>query len=161
AEINADGTEVTGKGEPGTIVEIKNALGQVIGTGKVDENGNFKVTVSPALTDGKKAGVTLKDLAGNLSKPTEVIGLKDTIAPEAPTNLAITKDGETVSGQGEPNAKVVVKDKDGNIVGTGIVKEDGSFTVDLDKPFVDGEKLVVVLEDAAGNVSPEGTVTAP
>ncbi|WP_064503658.1 Ig-like domain-containing protein [Thiopseudomonas alkaliphila] len=77
-----------------------------------------------------------------------------------------TEDGEgntttTVTGEGEPGATVIVKDADGNVVGEGTVDEDGTFEVELDKPFTNGEELEVSLKDEAGNESDSVLVNAP
>ncbi|TPT71775.1 Ig-like domain-containing protein, partial [Acinetobacter baumannii] len=60
----------------------------------------------------------------------------------------------------EPNTTVTVKDKDGNVVGRGVVDADGNLTVDLDKPFTNGEELNVTLTDKAENTSDPATVNA-
>lgn len=41
--ITDDGEHVTGEGEPGTTVEVKDQDGKVIGAGTVDLSGNFDV----------------------------------------------------------------------------------------------------------------------
>src|SRR5690606_33063841 len=90
-ELNDDGTGLTGKGEPGSEIVVTDKDGNIIGTGTVDENGDFVVPVSPALTDGNTADVIAKDEAGNESDPVEITGEKDTIAPDAPTDLEISE----------------------------------------------------------------------
>ncbi|MGP9572821.1 Ig-like domain-containing protein, partial [Halomonas sp. AOP5-CZ2-32] len=39
-----DGTTVSGMAEPGSTVEIRDADGNVVGTGEADENGNYEIT---------------------------------------------------------------------------------------------------------------------
>ncbi|WP_213064024.1 Ig-like domain-containing protein, partial [Acinetobacter indicus] len=68
----------TGKGEPGSEIVVTDKDGNILGTGTVDENGDFVVPVSPALTDGNTADVIAKDEAGNESDPVEITGEKDT-----------------------------------------------------------------------------------
>jgi hypothetical protein len=67
--------------------------------------------------------------------------------------LAVSTDGTTVSGKGEPGSTATVKDAAGNVIGTGTVGTDGNFQVTLDIPQVNGETLGVTLKDAAGNES--------
>ncbi|MGR0306710.1 BapA/Bap/LapF family prefix-like domain-containing protein, partial [Acinetobacter beijerinckii] len=86
---------------------------------------------------------------------------KDTTPPAAPTDVAVSEDGTTVTGKGEPGTKVIIKDEDGNVIGEGTVKPDGTFEVELDEPLTNGEEITVGLEDQAGNKSPEVTVDAP
>src|SRR5699024_12395089 len=85
----------------------------------------------------------------------------DSTAPEEPTDLVVSEDGANVSGKGEPNADVIIKDADGNIIADGKVDADGNFNVTLDKPLTNGEELEVVLKKDSGNESAPGKVTAP
>ena len=103
AVINTDGTVVSGKAEPNSSIEVKDAAGKVIGTGTTDASGNFSVNVSPAVTDGQTATVTATDAAKNTSATDTVIGGKDTIAPNAPQlmldeDTGIGGDGITSNG---------------------------------------------------------------
>uniref|UniRef100_UPI0030D78146 Ig-like domain-containing protein n=1 Tax=Pseudomonas mucidolens TaxID=46679 RepID=UPI0030D78146 len=157
--VGEDGTTVSGKGEPGTTVTIKDAAGNVIGTGPVDVDGNFQVTLDPPQVNGETLEVTLSDPAGNESQPGTVVA-GDTTAPDAPTDLLVGEDGTTVSGKGEPGTTVTIKDAAGNVIGTGPVDADGNFQVTLDPPQVNGETLEVTLSDPAGNESQPGTVVA-
>ncbi|WP_228152271.1 Ig-like domain-containing protein, partial [Acinetobacter indicus] len=137
-EINEDGTEITGKGEPGSEIVVTDKDGNILGTGTVDENGDFVVPVSPALTDGNTADVIAKDEAGNESDPVEITGEKDTIAPAIPSEVEINEDGTEITGKGEPGSEIVVTDKDGNILGTGTVDENGDFVVPVSPALTDG-----------------------
>ncbi|WP_158651665.1 Ig-like domain-containing protein, partial [Acinetobacter indicus] len=42
-EFSDDGSTITGKGEPGANVVVKDEDGNIIGEGTVDEDGNFEV----------------------------------------------------------------------------------------------------------------------
>ncbi|MGV0887761.1 Ig-like domain-containing protein, partial [Acinetobacter venetianus] len=151
---------VTGKGEPGTKVIIKDEDGNIIGEGTVQPDGTFEVELDEPLTNGEEITVGLEDQAGNKS-PEVTVTAPDTTAPTAPTDVAVSEDGITVTGKGEPGTKVIIKDEDGNIIGEGTVQPDGTFEVELDEPLTNGEEITVGLEDQAGNKSPEVTVTAP
>ncbi|EPR84350.1 hypothetical protein L289_1478 [Acinetobacter gerneri DSM 14967 = CIP 107464 = MTCC 9824] len=157
--VTEDGTQVTGKGEPGSTVNVTDQDGKVIGTGKVDKEGNFAVDLEKPLTNGEDVTVQLEDEAGNKSSEVTVTA-PDTTAPDAPTDLDVSQDGLKLTGKGEPNTTVTVKDKDGNVVGRGVVDADGNLTVDLDKPFTNGEELNVTLTDKAENTSDPATVNA-
>ena len=150
--VSADGTTVSGKGEPNTTVTIKDANGNTIGTGQVGADGNFAIQLDHPRENGETLGVTLTDAAGNVSSPSQVIA-GDTTAPDAPTNLAVSHDGITVSGKGEANTDVTIRDADGNSIGTGHVDNFGNFSIELATPRVNGETLGVTLTDAAGNIS--------
>ena len=157
--FNPTGTVLSGRGEPGTTVTVKDAGGRVIGVGTVGSDGSFQVALTTAQTNGETVSVTLTDPSGNVSAPGEVTA-GDTTAPAAPTDLAVSADGTTVSGKGEPNTTVTIKDANGNVIGTGTVGADGTFQVTLTTPQTNGETLTATLTDAAGNVSAPASVDA-
>ncbi|PWD83463.1 hypothetical protein DC081_09605, partial [Ignatzschineria cameli] len=156
--VGSDGKSVSGKGEPGAKVVIKNNKGQEIATGTVNSDGSFKVNLKNP-TDGSDIKVGLVDGAGNKS-PEVTKSTPDKVAPDAPTNLSVGSDGKSVSGKGEPGAKVVIKNNKGQEIATGTVNSDGSFKVNLKNP-TDGSDVKVGLVDGAGNKSPEVTKSTP
>ncbi|WP_241491664.1 Ig-like domain-containing protein, partial [Winslowiella iniecta] len=111
--MSEDGTTLSGKGEAGATVIVRDDEGNIIGTGTVDEDGNFTVDLDPAQTNGETLDVTQTDAAGNISPVAEVTA-GDTTAPLAPTDLDVSEDGTTLSGRGEPGTTVTVTDADGN-----------------------------------------------
>ncbi|MGP5543061.1 BapA/Bap/LapF family large adhesin [Psychrobacter celer] len=158
--VSPDGSSVTGKGEAGTNVEITDSNGDVIGKGVVDENGNFDVDLVPPQVDGEEIDVTLTDEAGNTSDPTSSIA-PDTTAPDAPTDVTVSPDGSSVTGKGEAGSNVEITDSNGDVIGEGMVDEDGNFDVDIVPPQVDGEEIDVTLTDEAGNTSDPTSSIAP
>ncbi|HCN64920.1 MAG TPA: surface adhesion protein [Pseudomonas sp.] len=158
--VSSDGLSVIGKGEAGSKVTIKDAAGNVVGTGTVGADGNFKVPLDSSKTNGEKLDVTLTDPSGNQSPVGSVVA-PDTTAPEAPTGLTVSPDGQTISGKGEPGSTVTVKDSAGNVIGSGTVGADGNFDINLGTPQNNGQTLDVTLTDPAGNQSPVGSVVAP
>lgn len=165
--VSPDGLHVTGRGEAGTTVTVRDAAGNVIGTGTVGADGTFDVSLNSPQTNGEKLGVTLTDPAGNSSDPASVTAPDggvgnppDTTAPDAPTNLVIDQAGKRLSGRGEAGTTVQVRDADGNVLATGTVGADGTFHLTLQPALVDGSTVQVLLTDAAGNVSAPGAVTS-
>ncbi|MDV2470596.1 Ig-like domain-containing protein, partial [Acinetobacter chinensis] len=73
------------------------------------------------------------DAAGNESTPVEATA-PDTTAPDAPT-ATVTPDGTAVTGTGEPGATILVKDKDGNTIGSAVVDASGNYSAPLDTPL--------------------------
>ncbi|WP_159435867.1 Ig-like domain-containing protein [Lampropedia hyalina] len=157
--VSPNGTQLTGQGEPGASVAVKDAAGNTLGTGVVDDAGNFKANLSPVQKNGEKLNVTQKDVAGNTS-PVAQVDAGDSTAPLAPRNLAVSPDGTQLTGQGEPGAGVTVKDDAGNTLGTGTVGGNGNFTINLSPVQKNGETLDVTQKDAAGNTSPVAQVDA-
>src|SRR5471030_322467 len=156
--VSADGTTVSGKGAPGSTITIKDANGNPIGTGTVGADGNFQVVLVTPSTNGATLQVVLKDSAGNESLPGTVVVGGPVTLPDAPTGLAVSADGTTVSGKGAPGSTITIKDGTGDVIGTGTVGADGNFQVVLVTPSTTGATLQVVLKDSAGNESLPGTV---
>ncbi|WP_235515008.1 Ig-like domain-containing protein [Erwinia sp. Leaf53] len=161
--INDAGTEVTGRGEPGTTVNVTNAQGGVIGTGTVLADGSFTVTLSPAQTNGQALDVTLTDGVGHVS-PAYTVTAADTTTPDAPTDLTFDAFGIVLSGKGEPGDTILVRDANGIVLTTDpspvTVNGDGTFSLTLLTAQLNGETLTVTQTDPAGHVSPSTAITA-
>lgn len=158
--ISSAGTQVTGTGEVGDTVTVRDASGSVLGTALVLGNGTFTITLSPAQINNQTLALQQADPSGNLSTAVTVIA-PDLTPPNAPTNLHISADGVQVSGSGEVGAAVRVSLGDGTEVGTGSVAANGTFLITLSPPENNGQALFVVLTDAALNASAAGTLVAP
>ncbi|MGG0375529.1 Ig-like domain-containing protein, partial [Bacillus toyonensis] len=158
-------TKVTGTGEKGTTVKVV-VDGKEIGTGKVDNQGNYAVDI-PKQPGGKEVVVTLTDMTGNTSQPGKTkVESKDVTAPEVPKVNKVTDQDTKVTGTGEKGATVKVT-VDGKEIGTGKVDDQGNYTVDIPKQ-PGGKEVVVTVTDTAGNTSQPGKtkveskdVTAP
>ncbi|MGK6319254.1 Ig-like domain-containing protein, partial [Sphingomonas sp. DT-204] len=159
ADVNDDGTVVTGTGEPGATVTVADPDGNVIGTGAVGADGNYSVTLTEPQTDGESLTVTQTDAAGNVSDPTAALA-PDLTAPSAPT-ATVDATGTIVTGQGEAGASITIRDPAGTVIGTGAVGADGNYSVTLTTPQTNGEALTVTQTDAAGNTSDPTTALAP
>ncbi|MCU1726063.1 Ig-like domain-containing protein, partial [Pseudomonas sp. 7P_10.2_Bac1] len=126
-----NGLELTGKGEAGSIVIVKNAAGVQIGTGIVDADGSFTAILNTPQKNGETLNVTLTDKAGNVSDVAPVIA-GDTTAPAAATELKVSATGLELTGKGEAGSTVSVKDAAGLAIGNGTVDEEGNFSITLD-----------------------------
>lgn len=151
-EVNKAGTEIVGTAEANSTIQILGANSQVIATTTVDANGQFKITLSSALSDSNKATMIVVDAAGNQSTPLNVTAGTDNTAPVAPTAI-INTDGTEVSGSAEIGAKITVKNSAGNTLGTATVGEDGRYTVKLSSAITDNNVVQVTATDTSGNIS--------
>ena len=151
-EVNKSGTELVGTAEANSTIQILDANSQVIATTTVDANGQFKLTLSPALSDSNKTTIIVVDAAGNQSLPLNVTAGTDNTAPVAPT-ATINTDGTEVSGSAEIGAKITIKNSAGNTLGTATVGDDGRYTVKLSSAVTDNNVVQVTATDAAGNSS--------
>ncbi|WP_179052234.1 Ig-like domain-containing protein, partial [Pseudomonas hunanensis] len=109
--IGLAGSQLSGRGEAGSTVQVRDAAGNILATGTVAADGTFTVTLDPAVNDGSTLQVTLTDAAGNISQPGSVTSA-DLLPPAQPTDLALA-DGVTFTGRGEPGATVQVRDAGG------------------------------------------------
>ncbi|MGB8971683.1 MAG: Ig-like domain-containing protein, partial [Pseudomonas capeferrum] len=148
----AEGVTLTGRGEPGATVQVRNAAGTVIGTGLVGADGLFSVTLAPAQANGEALDIRQVDAAGNNSAPLQ-FDAPDITPPAAVSNIVVGAGGVALSGRGEPGATVEVRDANGNVIGTGTVLANGTFLIDLDPAVQPGEHLSLVQTDPSGNAS--------
>lgn len=158
-QLSADGGLLTGRGEPGTTVQVISADGTVLGNAQVGADGVISVVLNPAQTDGQELDVVLRDPAGNTS--TANIVAPDTDGPLQPSGLAIDTAGIHLTGQGQSGSIVTVRDADGNVLGTATVGGDGRFDVTLNAPQRNGESLTVEATDNLGNSAGPVDFTAP
>ncbi|MDV7559334.1 Ig-like repeat protein Blp2 [Acinetobacter baumannii] len=157
-EVNKEGTVIEGTAEANTKVYVKDADGNVIGTGTANAQGEFQITLSSALKDSQKATILVEDAAGNTSKPLEIKSGYDTLAPDKPT-AQINADGTTVTGTAEANAKIEIKNSAGKIIGTGTADANGKFTITISPALTDNKTADVIAIDGAGNSSGAFEVT--
>ena len=164
----SDGTPdkgiVKGKSdEPNAPVVVTDENGKTIGTGTTDDKGNFEITTDP-IKPGDKVKVEVTDKAGHKGSDTETAGdteFVDNTPPSVevkevtPVDTNNPADGNPDKGivkghSDEPNAPVVVKDKDGKTIGTGTTDDKGDFEITTD-PIKPGDKVNVEVTDKAGN----------
>ncbi|MFL7889265.1 BapA/Bap/LapF family large adhesin [Enterobacter pseudoroggenkampii] len=173
-KFSSDGKTVTGTAEPGSTITLKDANGNVVGTGKTGSDGNFTVSLGTPLTNGEQVTATATDNAGNTS-PGTTLNAPDITAPDAPTigsvidDIApqtgtVTNGGSTndqrpqLTGTGEAGSTVTIYDG-GVAIGTAIVASNGTWTftpsVDLSEST---HQITVKATDAAGNTGPASPV---
>ncbi|KQN56938.1 hypothetical protein ASF13_07450 [Erwinia sp. Leaf53] len=102
---------------------MKNAAGTTLGTALVLADGTFTATLSPAQLNGQVLSVTQTDPALHVS-PAGSVTAADITTPDAPTNLALTANGITLTGRGEAGDTVIVKNAAGTTLGTALVLAD-------------------------------------
>ncbi|HEL2056746.1 TPA: YPDG domain-containing protein, partial [Streptococcus suis] len=145
--------------EPNAKVELFDKDGNKIGEGTADKDGVVTITPTTPLVDGN---VTAKatDPAGNTSEasnPEEVTPPVDNEKPVTPviatdlTDKAGTTDPIKVTGA-EPGTTVTLKDKDGNVIGTGTANDKGEVEITPTSPLPEGP-VTATSTDKAGNVS--------
>lgn len=160
ATINANGTTVSGTGEAGSTVTVRNSAGTVLGTATVASNGQYTVSLNAAQINFQALSVTLTDAAGNTSSAT-ALNAPDLTPPANASNLIISADGTTLTGSGEVGATVTVRSASGTVLQTAVVQPDGTFSVTLSPAQDNGQVLTVTLTDPRNNTSGNVNITAP
>jgi len=171
AQVNAEGTSVTGTAEANAKIQITKD-NKVIGSGVADENGKFTINVSPALTNKDTASVSAIDASGNSSVALEIHGTKDT-PPDKPVFNRVDNDNGTavkeitansetddstpkITVKVEPNATLTIYDNGVaiSIIKVGQVGPNNLWSFTLDKDLAVGKHTITLIQtDAAGLTS--------
>ncbi len=173
-QFSSDGKSVTGTAEPGSTITLKDANGNVLGTGKTGSDGNFTVSLGTPLTNGEQVTATATDAAGNTSQGTTITA-PDLTAPDAPTIGSVTDDidpqtgsvtngGSTndprpqLSGTAEAGSTVTIYDG-GVAIGMALVASNGTWTFTPSTDLTEStHQITVRATDAAGNLGPASPV---
>lgn len=152
AAVGDDTVTVTGKSEANAKIYIKDAADNTVATGVADASGNFTIKLDKPLANGNKLKVVAEDAAGNISKSGEIIGKKDTIAPDAP-QAQLSQDGSMLTGKTEAKATVNIYDANGKLIDTVTANLTGDFSYNFTPPLTSEAGGKVVAVDEAGNKS--------
>ncbi|WP_459882631.1 Ig-like domain-containing protein, partial [Campylobacter concisus] len=165
-----------GSAAPGATVEIYESFlttteKTLVGKTVADANGKWSFTPTEAMGDGLHYFEALAtDSAGNKSITPKVELDVDATAPSvenlkvSPLDISNPADNTPEKGRVEgssdtQDAKVIVKDEAGNVIGEGKVRGDGKFVIDTTKPLNPGDKVKVEITDEAGNTGKGSAVT--
>ncbi|MDE4541051.1 hypothetical protein GIB19_28020, partial [Pseudomonas sp. ITEM 17296] len=158
--VGSDGLVLSGRGEVGATVQVRDAEGTVIGTGTVLANGTFLIDLDPAAQPGEHLSLVQTDPSGNASVAFEY-DVPLTTAPASPSELAINADGTSLTGNAPAGTRVEVHDANGTLIGSVVAGADGTFTIVLDPAQANGELLDVVAIDDNGLSSVPTQIFAP
>ncbi|KFC95313.1 Ig-like domain-containing protein, partial [Leminorella grimontii] len=155
---------VSGTAEAGSTITIYvNDISQ--GTVTADEFGawSWQPELGAPLKEGEnRLNFTATDAVGNVGDRSETTTIiLDTTPPSEPSDLQVSDNGTTLTGTADPGSTIVVRDAGGNPLGSGLVGEGGSFSVTIAPAQTNGETLVVLARDDAGNFSDNINITAP
>ena len=158
--FNENGQNFTAQAEANTQVEVKNAAGEVIGSGSTDSMGNVSGYLYQVYLHGEELTFVVVDRAGNRSAEIKQNALTDDIAPNPIENIIFNENGQKFTAQVEVNTQVEVKNAAGEVVGSGYVDGAGNVSGYLNQVYLKGEELTFVVIDQAGNRSVEVKQTA-
>lgn len=149
--VTTNSTKVTGKGTPNATIKIK-VNGIEIGTGKVDTNGNFDVTI-PKQVVGTKLTITQLDSTDE-SEPVVITVINGQLAP--PTISDYYLNVTYIRGEVPKGAVKITLVIDGVLARVGTISADGKYIIyanDIAALKETGKKFEVVATDASGQLS--------
>ena len=147
----ANGTEISGRAEPGSIITVTVPGVADPVTTTADGNGSWRITTPAGAQDGT-VRATASDPAGNTSP--EVTAPLDVTPPAKPT--IDVANGTEISGTAEPGSTVTVVVPGVTNPVKVVVGEDGTWLAPTPQGATDGV-LTVTATDPAGNTSPQVT----
>ncbi|MBA3925702.1 Ig-like domain-containing protein, partial [Listeria rustica] len=162
--LTTDSVSVSGKAEPNATLVVK-VGSTTIATGTVGSDGNYSLTIPKQAANAIATATATKD--GKTSSASTTVTEGKDIAQT--TINALTNDSTTVSGKGEPNATIVVKNG-ATTIATGTVGSDGSYSLTIPKQAADSVVTATTTKDgktssASTTVTKQATgsvvVTAP
>ncbi|PTK54809.1 YSIRK signal domain/LPXTG anchor domain surface protein [Staphylococcus haemolyticus] len=145
-------TPIDVSSDPNTRIELLDKDNHVIGTGTTSANGHAIITPTQPIPEGNvtaKAYDNAEHPNSSLSQPKKAT---DTTPPTAPvvtsdlTGKATTTDPVEVTT--DPNTKVELLDKDGNVIGSGTTDNTGHVTITPTKPIPEGNVSAKAYDNA-------------
>ncbi|WP_170169116.1 Ig-like domain-containing protein [Mesobacillus subterraneus] len=147
-KVNDQDEQVTGNAEPGVSIIVIINGSEKMETFTAGASGSFTVKIKPQPA-GTRIEVQAIDIAGNKSDST-IMTVVDEHPPSSPEiKTEITDQTTVIQGTAEPGSKIMVLKQGVETQAS----QDGNFTLNLPEPFKAGTVLVIVAEDAAGNMS--------
>ncbi|MDT2750503.1 pectate lyase-like adhesive domain-containing protein [Enterococcus thailandicus] len=129
--------ELTGTGTPGATVNAY-VNGDLIGTGTVDSEGNWTITIDPQ-AEGTKVDVNQVVDGKESEMVSQVVTHEEKV--DAPVFNVVNDKDKQLTGLGVPGATINAY-VDGVLLGTGTVEADGRWTITIE-PQTEGTKIDV------------------
>ncbi|WP_151764732.1 BapA/Bap/LapF family large adhesin, partial [Acinetobacter soli] len=126
--FNASGSEITGSAEIGSVVKVKDANGNVLGSATADSSGKYTVTFADPLDDAEKVKITATDKAGNESQATDLTA--PNIVIDAKDNIVEAKVDFTYPVTVNPSQNII---NESSLINIGTSTYPGYFTVGQDQ----------------------------
>jgi len=153
--LNENGQNFTAQAEADSRIEVKNAVGEVVGSGSTDSMGNVSGYLYQVYLHGEELTFVVVDRAGNRSTEIKQNVLIDDIAPNPIENIVLDSHGQNFTAQAEVNTRIEVKNAAGEVIGSGYVDGAGNVSGYFNQVYLHGEELTFIVVDIAGNRSIE------
>ena len=156
-DIYAGDTTVTGTGEAGSTVYVKDHLKNIIGQAEVKADGTYEVTIPAQVKDTQLIVMAKKGNARSEEVNATVLAAR----PTQPTVDAVKEGAGKITGTAQAGDTVVIT-LNGKEVGRGEVSEDGTFSIILSSKVRADNKyeITAVNSDGISSVATEVTATA-
>ncbi|WP_436899243.1 Ig-like domain-containing protein, partial [Acinetobacter gyllenbergii] len=138
---------ISGDAEPQALVEIIDQYGAIIASSYVSYDGSFSQWINLSQFQAQALSIVVKDAAGNRSEPVYKLlpALVDT--PEKATGLVLDVEGHILTGMATAGFYIAVTNTAGVHVDNGwwssMVSEDGTFSIQLNDYYLQGQTLHV------------------
>nr|WP_260980222.1 YSIRK signal domain/LPXTG anchor domain surface protein [Staphylococcus haemolyticus] len=145
-------TPITVTTDPNTHVDLLDKDGNIIGSGTTDDTGHVTITPTKPIPEGNVAAKATDNAEHPNSSTSNPIKATDTTPPTVPvviddlTGKATTKSPITVTS--DPNTKIELLDKDGNIIGSGTTDSTGQVTITPTVPIPEGNVIAKAYDNA-------------
>ncbi|MEM0570017.1 BapA/Bap/LapF family large adhesin [Salmonella enterica] len=126
-----------------------------------DAEGKWSFTPSLALPDGDHVFTATATNARGTSGQSVSFTIDIDTQPPVLENLAVSDVGDRLTGATEAGSTVVIKDSQGNTLGSGTAGDDGTFSIGISPAKISGETLNVLVTDKAWNTGPMVILHAP
>lgn len=157
--ISADGTTLSGTGEPGSTVTVDiDGDGEADYTAQVGPAGTFAILFAVAFDNGQEISVRLTDSSGNTSAAITITA-PDFSPPPTTAPVIDPSNGMLFTGTAQSGVAVVLTDGAGNTVGRAIIGSDGTWSVTPQTPLPDGTVITAAAVNDLGEAGPAATVT--
>ncbi|PNP89376.1 hypothetical protein BMT55_12825 [Listeria newyorkensis] len=143
---------VNGSGEPGATITIKKGS-IILGTGIIDNTGNYSVEIPPQLAGTTLLGTAIKNGVGS-DASTVVI---ESRIPSAPTIQPVSDLTTLVKGSGVAGDKITLTNGADTWIGT--VDATGNYAISIPRQLAGTKLEATATNPANGKVSPKASVT--
>ncbi len=145
-------TPITVTTDPNTHVDLLDKDDNIIGSGTTDDTGHVTITPTKPIPEGNVTAKATDNAEHPNSSTSQPKKATDTTPPTAPvvtsdlTGKATTTDPVEVTT--DPNTKVELLDKDGNVIGSGTTDNTGHVTITPTKPIPEGNVTAKATDNA-------------
>ncbi|EUJ25321.1 hypothetical protein PCORN_17719, partial [Listeria cornellensis FSL F6-0969] len=150
--LTTDSTSVSGKGEPNSDIVIKNGS-TILASGKTNSAGDYSFNITKQAGGSTVTATVTKASNGKTSTANTTI-VDNTITQT--TIGALTTESTSVSGKGEPNSDIVIKNGTTTIV-SGKTDSSGSYTFNITKQAGGSTISATVTKASNGKTSTAST----